>query len=177
MERVLSVTSAARKRSVQLSAKQLSGLGGNYAPCLLRQSSEGPVHYGNKVSPCPNDDSSDDTHSGEGNGGGLAGGLRGRSVSLGNVLRRPSMFKDIMPLLSDPRRNSVSAAIYPIPDNSMLSGESEHTLSDVMVKRRPSNSLVLSMKSAPILSYSSKSEELKPPGVYMFMHIICIAYV
>lgn len=106
MERVLSVTSAARKRSVQMSAAQLSSLNGTpsqsqksngSAPSIKHQNSDPLFRYG-KVGPAPDDD--DDNNSAEehtkshngsdvkkGGDGGSSGG-RGRSMSLGNVLRR-----------------------------------------------------------------------------------------
>lgn len=80
---------------------------------------------------------------------------RSHTSLLPPLLCRPSMLKDIMPIISAPRRSSMTnAAIYPIADNSQLSGEDEHTGSDQ--RRKSSNRLpILSMKSAPMLTYNS----------------------
>jgi hypothetical protein len=72
------------------------------------------------------------------------------------------MLKD---MIQAPRRSSMtSAAILPISGNS-LSGESEHTGSDVVIKKSNSRISIMSMKSAPMLTYGSKSYSEKDiPG-------------
>eukprot|EP00604_Paraphysomonas_vestita_P002022 CAMPEP_0174820192 /NCGR_PEP_ID=MMETSP1107-20130205/3873_1 /TAXON_ID=36770 /ORGANISM="Paraphysomonas vestita, Strain GFlagA" /LENGTH=389 /DNA_ID=CAMNT_0016035065 /DNA_START=1427 /DNA_END=2596 /DNA_ORIENTATION=- len=167
MERVLSVTSAARKRSImsqhsQNNLQHLIAQNGNNlnnignpsgksirhtastenAPGVVRQISHD--NGGNS-----DEDDSQCSHSDDAKKPPptIAQQGRQRSASLG-IVRRSSMFKDILPIITAPRRSSTSK-IIPAPALQSLSGEDEFTNSDVKHKKKKSISTsILSGKSS-----------------------------
>eukprot|EP00602_Paraphysomonas_sp_CaronLab_P000596 CAMPEP_0185023354 /NCGR_PEP_ID=MMETSP1103-20130426/6035_1 /TAXON_ID=36769 /ORGANISM="Paraphysomonas bandaiensis, Strain Caron Lab Isolate" /LENGTH=732 /DNA_ID=CAMNT_0027555911 /DNA_START=177 /DNA_END=2375 /DNA_ORIENTATION=+ len=170
MERVLSVTSAARKRSVimsQTSSQSLLGKGVGISPSLSKsQSIKSAPSKSSKVCPVvsnPTNDNDSDDNSADGAPEEKDHSFgRGRSMSLGNVLRRPSMLKDIMPMMSAPRRSSMTSA--PIALSFGASGESEHSNSDIKIRKKSSSVIpILSAKSSPMLYSKAQNNPAPPP--------------
>ena len=140
MERVLSVTVAARKRSIMSQHSQNN----------LLQTARGQASNAELIPPHEEDVSQcsrslDDKPQG-----------RKRSASLGPV-RRSSLLKDILPMLTGPRRASTSK-ISPEFVLQSVSGEDEFTNSQEKKKRS-------SKASLPILSTKSNSSKSVAPYV------------
>eukprot|EP00602_Paraphysomonas_sp_CaronLab_P008230 CAMPEP_0185019716 /NCGR_PEP_ID=MMETSP1103-20130426/2319_1 /TAXON_ID=36769 /ORGANISM="Paraphysomonas bandaiensis, Strain Caron Lab Isolate" /LENGTH=725 /DNA_ID=CAMNT_0027550177 /DNA_START=260 /DNA_END=2437 /DNA_ORIENTATION=+ len=163
MERVLSVTSAARKRSVimsQTSSQNLLGKVTSASPPSSKPQSAVSNKSGKIV---PTNEESDDNSADDGpHPSDHSVGGRGRSMSLGNILRRPSMLKDIMPMMTAPRRSSMTSA--PVALSFGASGESEHSNSDIKIRKKSSSVIpILSAKSAPLLYSKAQTATPSPP--------------
>mmetsp|Transcript_13046 Transcript_13046/g.19672 ORF Transcript_13046/g.19672 Transcript_13046/m.19672 type:complete len:772 (+) Transcript_13046:194-2509(+) len=157
MERVLSVTSAARRRSMSHAALQNHI---NSAQQNIMREEESP-NFSSPFSFRGADGSGESSMEHSDDHGAYRGVIpkplsRGRSRSMGNVLRRSSLF---LPPLSATRRFSMNSASVAIAAAS-LSGDSQHSNSDIKIKRKKSNPIlpILPSKSSSYL-YSKASEK------------------
>jgi len=157
MERVLSVTSAARKRSVLMSQTN------------TRSDSRKHIYQPSSSSKALGHDDSDEfsgDKAGYPSSTQAAARIRGRSHSLGNIFKRSNAVIDVLPSASQRRFSLTNAPLSPLVSLgiSSCSGDSQHSNNEIKIHRRKTSSIlpILSSKSSPMMLYS-KSITNKPP--------------